>query len=85
VPDKAGEVTFKLMAGAHALPANQPLQLVLREAGSGREHPVRYFMTTTSEDNGVPQGYSELVIDSTDQLWLTVSAEPPATPRKRKK
>jgi hypothetical protein len=37
---------------------------------------ARFFMTTTGENNGVPQGYTELVVPSTGQLWLTVSAEP---------
>jgi hypothetical protein len=31
-------------------------------------------MLTTGENNGVPNGYTELVINSTDQLWLTVTA-----------
>jgi hypothetical protein len=77
VPEKDGEVALKLVADPAAGAVSQPMQLVLRETESGAEHPVRYVMTTTSEENGVPQGYSDLVIDSTDQLWLTVIAEPP--------
>jgi hypothetical protein len=76
VPEKDGEVSLKLVADPAAKSANQPIQLILREAESGVEHPVRYMMTETSENNGVPQGYSDLVIDSTDQLWLTVIPEP---------
>jgi hypothetical protein len=76
VPEKDGEVALKLVADPAAKPASQPVQLVLRETESGTEHPVPYMMTTTTEDNGVPQGYTELVIDSTDQLWLTLVAEP---------
>jgi sugar lactone lactonase YvrE len=74
VPEKGGEVTLKLNADANAMAASQPIQLVLREVESGAEHPVIYTMTTTGENNGVPQGYTELVINSTDQLWLTVTA-----------
>jgi len=77
VPEKDGEVALKLVADPAAKSASQPMQLVLRETESGTEHPVRYVMATTAENNGVPQGYSELVIDSTDQLWLAVVAEPP--------
>jgi len=76
VPEKDGEVALKLAADPAAKPANQPIQLVLRETETGAEHPVRYMMTVTTEENGVPQGYSDLVIDSTDQLWLTVIPEP---------
>ena len=85
VPDKGGEVTIKFAAVETAAPASQPFQLVLRETESGREHPVPFSMTTTGDNNGVPQGYTELVIDSTDQLWLTVIAAPKAeTPKAEK-
>jgi hypothetical protein len=76
VPEKDGEVSLKLAADPAAKSASQTIQLVFRETESGAEHPVRYMMTATSENNGVPQGYSDLVIDSTDQLWLTVIPEP---------
>ncbi len=83
VPEKGGEVTFKVAAEAEAKPASQPLQLILRETESSTEYPVRFMMITTSENNGVPAGYTELVIDSTDQLWLAVPASPakPETPK----
>jgi hypothetical protein len=71
VPDKGGDVTLKLTAQADAKPASQPFTLFLRETESGKESAVRFYMTTEGEDNGVPQGYGELVISSTDQLWLT--------------
>lgn len=74
VPEKGGEVTLKLNADTSAAAASQPIELVLREADSGKEHPVTYSMITTGNNNGVPQGYTELVINSTDQLWLTVTA-----------
>lgn len=77
VPEKGGEITLKLTADASAAAANQPFQLVLRESESGTEHPVTFSMIATGENNGVPQGYTELVINSTDQLWLTVTAPAP--------
>ncbi len=77
VPDKDGEVTLKLTATPEAKAASQPIQFVLREVEDGAEHTARFFLTKTGEDNGVPQGYTTLVIDSTDQLWLTVIAAPP--------
>ena len=83
--DKTAEASFKLIASADAKPANQPFRLVLRETESGALHPVQHFLTTTGENNGVPQGFSTLAIDSTDRLWLTVSADPPVAPKKKKK
>lgn len=64
-------VALKLVANAAAKAASQPMELVLRETESGLEHPVRYMMAST-EENGALQGYTELVIDSTGQLWLTL-------------
>jgi hypothetical protein len=78
VPEKDGEVTLKLTAEPAAAPASQPFQLILREKEGGLEHPVRYSLAATSEDNGVPQGYAELVINATDQLWIAVTPEMPA-------
>jgi hypothetical protein len=77
VPDKDGEVTLKLTAAPDCNPASQPIQLVLREVEGGAEHLVEFSLIKTSEDNGVPQGYTELVINSTSQLWLTVIGAPP--------
>jgi hypothetical protein len=73
VPDKDGEVSLKISADAAAKPASQPFTLVLRETESGAEHAVRHSLVATSENNGVPQGYTELLIDGTGQLWLTVT------------
>lgn len=75
IPDKDGEVTLKFTADANATPSAQPVALVLREIETGREHPVRFPLVATSEDNGVPQGYAELVVNTTDQLWITVLPE----------
>ena len=77
VPEKGGEVTLKFAATDTAAAASQPFQLVVRETETGTEYPVAHSMVTTGENNGVPQGYTELVINSTDQLWLTVIAKPP--------
>jgi len=81
------EAALKIAASDNALPASQPFQLFVRETESGTKHTVSHFITTTGKNNSVPQGYSEPVIDSTDQHWLTVIAAPekhappkPATP-----
>ena len=72
VPEKGGEVVVKLAALSEAAPGGQPLQLTLREIEGGREYPVVFALNSVGEDNGVPQGYAELLINTTDQLWLTV-------------
>jgi hypothetical protein len=83
VPEKDGDVTLKLTADATAQPASQPVVLVLRETESGAEHPVRHSLVATSENNGVPQGYTELLIPFTEQLWIAVSAAGTKTEAKK--
>jgi len=88
VPEKDGEVTLKISADADAKTAGQPFSLILRETEGGAEHPARFFMAIGSDKSGTPQGYAELVIGSTDRLWLTVIAgaakpEPPKPDQKK--
>jgi hypothetical protein len=75
VPDKDGDATLKLTATAEAQPANQPFQVVLREVESGAEYLVKNVLTNTAENNGVPNGFSTLVIPAISDLWLTVTAK----------
>lgn len=76
---------MKFVATETAVAASQPFQLVVRATETSTEYPVAHSMITTGENNGVPQGYTALVINSTNQLWLTVIAAalkiqpPPAT------
>ena len=80
VPEAGGEVTLVLTAGNDAATASTPIRLVVREVDGGKEQAVTYAMATVSENNGVPQGYQQLLIGSTDQLWLTVTPPPPPPP-----
>jgi hypothetical protein len=76
VPAKDGDVTLKLTAAADVKAANGPFQIVLREADGGdAEYPVRNMLTTTAENNGVPNGYSTLLRPEITDLWLTVLAK----------
>ncbi len=80
VPEKGGEVAITLTATPTAPRASQLFSLTLREAEGGKQHPVEVQMISTTEDNGVPKGYRQLLINSTEQLWLTVTTPPPANP-----
>jgi hypothetical protein len=75
VPDKDGDVTIKLTATAEAQPANQPFQIALRETEGGTEYVVKNVLTNTAENNGVPNGFSMLVIPAISDLWVTVTAK----------
>jgi hypothetical protein len=76
VPEKGGEAGIKLSAGAEVAPISKPFKLVLREVEGGREIPVLYSIAATGDSNGVPQGFGQLLINQTDQLWLTIPPPP---------
>ncbi|HYV32321.1 MAG TPA: PPC domain-containing protein [Candidatus Binatia bacterium] len=78
VPDPGGEVSLKLAAATDAKPFSGPIQVVIREAESGAEHHAVVELVGSGVNNGVPTGFNKLVIESTDQLWLTVLPAPPA-------
>jgi hypothetical protein len=84
VPEKDGDVTMKFAIGEGTAPVSQPLRLVLREKENGKEHPVRYVLPASALAKGDPgTGPTDLVIDSTEVLWLTVPEKPapPAAPK----
>jgi hypothetical protein len=76
VPEKSGEVVLKLAASADANPFSGAIQIAVMEVESGIERRVVSELVSSTVDNGVPQGFRKLVIESTDQLWLTVLPAP---------
>ena len=83
VPDKGGDVSLKLVASAEARPFSGPIQVMATEPESGVEHLATASLTSSTENNGVPGGFTKLAIESTDQIWLTVL--PVADPEVKKK
>jgi len=78
VSEKSGENVLKLIASADAKVAQVPLRLVITDVEPGEERVALFALTSSSEDNGVPGGYTKLLVDSVGQLWLTVKAKPAA-------
>jgi hypothetical protein len=78
IPEKGGDVALKLVASADAQPFSGPIQLVVTDADSAKQHRVVHELITTGINNGVPNGFNKLVIESTDQIWLTVLSAPTA-------
>ncbi len=75
---KSGENVLKLIARADAKATQKPIRLVVTNPESGEERTATFSLTTASEDNGVPGGYTKLLVESTDQLWLTIKPKPAA-------
>ena len=78
VSEKSGENVLKLIASADAKVTQLPLRLVIKDVESGEERVALFALTSSSEDNGVPGGYTKLLVESVGQLWLTVKAKPAA-------
>ena len=78
VPEKGGDATIQLIASADAKPFSGPIQIIAKDAKSQEEHRVVADLTSSTSNNGVPGGFTKLVIESTDQFWLTVLAAPAA-------
>jgi hypothetical protein len=74
VPEKRGDVTIKVVSATNAPPYNGVFRIIT--VADGKERAVPFSLVSTSEDNGVPGGFRELVIPSTEQLWLTVRRPP---------
>ena len=79
VAEAGAEAVLKWIADVDAKPSAGPVEIVLAETGPGREHRAAYELATTGENNGVPQGFKQLVIGSIEKLWLTVP--PPPAPK----
>jgi hypothetical protein len=44
------------------------------------ERAVRYPLNSVAENNGVPQGFPVLLVNETEQLWLSVVPAAAAAP-----
>jgi hypothetical protein len=77
LPAKSGEVSFNLIASTNAAPFQGPIRLALIDQQAKTEKFAVVELTTRGEDNGVPNGYNKLSIESYDHIWLTVKPQPP--------
>jgi hypothetical protein len=81
--EKAGETTLKLFAATNAPAFNGPVRIAV--SGDRMEHSAVFALATTGENNGVPQGFTDLLIRETDSLWLTVVPPKPEEPKPAEK
>jgi hypothetical protein len=85
VSSAGGEVNLQLVAATNALPFSGPIQVALSDGATKQRRIVPFMLTSRSEDNGVPGGYSALLIDHLDDLWLTVKPRPVEKPKETAK
>ncbi|MCI0746651.1 MAG: hypothetical protein L0Y58_14720, partial [Verrucomicrobia subdivision 3 bacterium] len=84
-PSGGGDMTIQLVATTNAPAFQGPLRLVITDAQTSEERVVPFRLTSRTEDNGVPGGYSDLLIDAIDHVWLTVRPKPEPSKEAAKK
>jgi hypothetical protein len=85
VSSSGGDVNLQLLAATNALPFSGPIQIALSDRATRQRRIVPFMLTSRTEDNGVPGGYSALLIDHLDHLWLTVKPQPAEKPKETAK
>jgi hypothetical protein len=75
---KETSVTMQIIANQTAKPFQGPITIASRDAAENNERIVPFVLTTRSENNGVPGGYTTLHVTNLPHLWLTVTTNKPA-------
>jgi hypothetical protein len=78
---KSGDFEIPLIAATNAPPYSGPVHLYLTDAIKREDRLAPFPLTSRTEDNGVPGGYTDLVIDTLDHCWLTVRKKPDEPPK----
>jgi hypothetical protein len=71
VDAKGNEATLKLIT-KDAAAFNAPIKILVKDEVTGEQRPAIVSLVTRSENNGVPAGYSKLLVEQTEDLWLTI-------------
>src|SRR5690606_2024201 len=79
VDSKSNGGTLKIVTN-DAPGFNGPINLVVRDNITQELRAATFSLVSRSENNGVPGGYSKLLVETTPHLWLTIkpSKEKPA-------
>ena len=77
----SGEVTLPITVVSNAPAFSGPVQVKLTDTGANKDRIVPFSLLSRSEDNGVPGGYSALLVDELDHVWLTVKPRPAEAPK----
>jgi len=72
----SGDVTLPITVASNAPSFSGPVQMKLTDANTGKERIIPFSLPGRSEDNGVPGGYSTLLVEDLDHIWLTVKPKP---------
>lgn len=83
VPEKAGEATLRWIAATNAAAYSGPFFVEVSSPDSPEVRQAGFPLVSAGENNGVPQGFRKLVVDTVERLWLTVARAPSAPADKK--
>ena len=75
VDAKAKDATLKLVS-KDAPPFNGPIKILATNPATDEEKAAQFELVSRSQNNGVPGGYSTLLVERTADIWLTVKEKP---------
>jgi hypothetical protein len=73
IPPKDGEGSIELIAATNAPAFNAPLEVLLKDNAAQEQRPLAFELVSRTENNGVPGGYTTLLVESLPHIWLTVA------------
>ncbi len=76
VSEKANAATLRWIAATNAAPFSGPVSIEVSSSNPATVQEARFPLVSAGENNGVPQGFRRLVVESISRLWLTVLRAP---------
>lgn len=81
----SGDVTLPLLIASNAPAFSGPVHVRLTDVTANMDRIVTFPLLSRTEDNGVPGGYSTLLLEELDHLWLTIKPKPGDPPKETAK
>lgn len=83
VSEKADAATLRWITATNAAPFSGPVSIDVSSSSPAAVQPARFSLVSAGENNGVPQGFRRLAVESISRFWLTVLRTPSAPDGKK--
>jgi hypothetical protein len=83
VSEKADAATLRWITATNAAPFSGPVFIDVSSSSPAAVQEARFSLISGGENNGVPQGFRRLVVESISRPWLTVLRTPPVPAEKK--
>jgi hypothetical protein len=82
LPSSNGDISIPVVASTNAASFNGPFRVIISDKTTHQERTAPFELVSRTENNGVPGGYSKLLVESTGEIWLTIKAPEPVAEKK---